>query len=196
LAPEAHPLAAAVHRRSLTNLVTWPLTGHLPPQLRSFTSKVPRRGPAATHPSLGADERTRFFDHLLAVAERGIDAREPLLRRQAVYLLGFDRRPQVADWLRGEWQRAGRVPGQGGQISALMEARSASVALASVGDSAHLHDFVSTTSGTMAEVANLNYWAYWIGELPDDQTDDGFMLSDDPGALGWRPAAAAPGGAD
>ncbi|RZS37076.1 hypothetical protein EV193_106312 [Herbihabitans rhizosphaerae] len=30
-----------------------------------------------------------------------------------------------------------------------------------------------------AGVANLNYWAYWIGELSDDQTSDVFMLDDD-----------------
>ncbi|MET0237425.1 MAG: hypothetical protein ABW224_22435 [Kibdelosporangium sp.] len=29
------------------------------------------------------------------------------------------------------------------------------------------------------EVANLNYWAHWIGELTDEQTDDAFMLDED-----------------
>jgi hypothetical protein len=28
-------------------------------------------------------------------------------------------------------------------------------------------------------VANLNYWAHWIGELSEDQTSDDFMLDDD-----------------
>ena len=32
---------------------------------------------------------------------------------------------------------------------------------------------------TRAEIANLNYWAHWIGELDDDQTSDTFMLDDD-----------------
>ncbi|WP_406634823.1 hypothetical protein [Amycolatopsis sp. WGS_07] len=64
-------------------------------------------------------------------------------------------------------------------MTSLLEARSASVALASTGDGTHLHDFVSRTAGTRAEVANLNYWAHWIGELPDDQSDDRFMAEAD-----------------
>jgi hypothetical protein len=61
----------------------------------------------------------------------------------------------------------------------LLEARSASVALASTGDGAYLHDFVARTTDTRAELANLNYWAHWIGELSDEQADDGFMFADD-----------------
>ncbi|MET8764287.1 helix-turn-helix transcriptional regulator [Lentzea sp. NPDC004782] len=43
--PNVHPLAASVHRKTLTNLITWPFTGQLPPELHGFTPKVPRRGP-------------------------------------------------------------------------------------------------------------------------------------------------------
>jgi hypothetical protein len=60
-----------------------------------------------------------------------------------------------------------------------LEARSASVALASAGDGTHLHDFVDHMADTRAEVANLNYWAHWIGELNDEQTNDAFMLGGD-----------------
>jgi hypothetical protein len=42
-----------------------------------------------------------------------------------------------------------------------------------------LHDFVDHTTDTRAEVANLNYWAHWIGELNDEQTSDVFMLDAD-----------------
>jgi hypothetical protein len=115
----------------------------------------------------------------LTVAERGVHADEALLRRQAVYLLGFDGRPQVVDWLRAEWNRAGRRPVKDGDITGLLEARSASVALASAGDRTHLHDFVDHTTDTRAEVANLNYWAHWIGELNEEQTSDVFMLDED-----------------
>lgn len=176
---DTHPLAASVHRWTITNLITWPITGKIPQHLHEFTSKVSRRGPAPTYPSLGADERTRFLDHLLTVAERGTHADEALLRRQAVYLLGFDGRPQVVDWLRAELNRAGRRAVQHGDITGLLWTRSASVALASAGDHTHLHDFVDHTTDARAEVANLNYWAYWIGELNDGQTSDAFMLDDD-----------------
>jgi len=176
---DTHPLAASVHRWAITNLITWPITGKMPQHLHEFTSKVSRRGPAPAYPSLGADERTRFFDHLLTVVERGTRVDEVLLRRQAVYLLGFDGRPQVVDWLRAEWNRAGRRPVCHGDITGLLEARSASVALASAGDDAHLHDFVDHMTDPCAAVANLNYWAHWIGELHDEQTSDAFMLDDD-----------------
>ncbi|HEY0450600.1 helix-turn-helix transcriptional regulator [Actinophytocola sp.] len=176
---ETHPLAARVHRRTLTNLITWPITRTLPQQLEEFASKVPRRGPVASHPSLAAEEQHRFFDHLLTVVERGRRTDEPLLRRQAVYLLGFDGRLQVVDWLRDEWRRAWRSTVRDGNITGLLEARSASVALASAGDSTHIHDFVDQTIDTRAEVANLNYWAHWIGELSEEQTSDAFMSNDD-----------------
>ncbi|MBB5807972.1 hypothetical protein F4560_007740 [Saccharothrix ecbatanensis] len=42
--PDHHPLAAAVHRKTITNLITWPFTGTTPPQLADFTSKVPGGG--------------------------------------------------------------------------------------------------------------------------------------------------------
>lgn len=177
--PELHPLAASVHRKTLTNMITWPFTGHLPSELGMFAPKVPRRGPVAFGPAISADARTRFFDHLMTVAERGMRSNEALLRRQAVYLLGFDRRSEVTQWLRREWATASRRAIADGDVTRLLEARSASVALASIGDSTHLHDFVARTSDTDAEVANLNYWAHWIGELPDDQTDDHFMAQAD-----------------
>ncbi|MFC7617065.1 multiprotein-bridging factor 1 family protein [Actinokineospora soli] len=176
---DTHPLAASVHRRTITNLITWPITGKLTRHLHEFTPKVSRRGPQPLHPSLSAEERNRFFDHLLTVAERGKHPDEALLRRQAVYLLGFDGRPRATSWLRGEWQRAGRRPIKHGDITGLLEARSASVALASVGDGTCIHDFVEHATDTSAEIANLNYWAHWVGELDDEQISDSFMLQQD-----------------
>jgi hypothetical protein len=178
--PRTHPLAAHVHRRSLTNLITWPLTGVLPPQLVEFRPRTRRSGPVAEHPSLATEATTRFFDHLVTTAERSIRPEDALLRRQAVYLLGFDRRPHIVDRLRQEWRRAGSGSVRENDVPALLVARSASVALASVGDTGQLHDFVAATSGTFAEVTNLNYWAYWIGELAGDRTTDDFMAADDP----------------
>jgi len=177
--PVTHPLAHGVHRWTITNLITWPIIGKMPQHLDEFTRRAPRRGPVPAQPVLGAEERARFLDHLRTVAERARKESEALLRRQAVYLLGFDGRPQVVDWLHAEWNRAGRrrVPGE--DLTGLMEARSASVALAVTGDSTHLHDFVRRMTDDRAEIANLNYWAYWIGELSDRQADDHFMLDAD-----------------
>lgn len=132
---DGHPLAASVHRWTITNLITWPILGKMPQHLHTLAATNRRRGPAPAEPSLSAEERTRFFDHLLVVAERGQKQSESLLRRQAVYLLGFDGRPKIVEWLRSEWRRAGRHTFEREGITGLLEARSASVALASAGDS-------------------------------------------------------------
>jgi hypothetical protein len=72
-----------------------------------------------------------------------------------------------------------RRPPRDGDLTALMKARSASVALAVAGDSSRLDDLVQHMDGEPAQVANLNYWAHWIGELEGEQADDSFMLSTD-----------------
>jgi hypothetical protein len=181
---DQHPLAASVHRRSLTNLITWPIAGALPAQLAGLASRTRRRGPVPSRPVLYADEQQRFFEHMLTVAEQGTRPEHALLRRQAVYLLGFDARQHTTEWLRTEWRRATKRRPADGDIPSLLEARSASVALASVGHPDVLRDFVSALPSRRADVANLNYWAYWIGELSDDQADDGFMLAADPRSWG------------
>ena len=179
VAADTHPLAASVHRWTLTNLITWPIIGRTPQHLQVFTTAMRRRGPTPSAPTLGAEEKTRFLDHLLTLAERSTRTEEALLRRQAVYLLGFDPRPHVVDWLRAEWQRAGRWTAAPADVTGLLEARSACVALASAGDGSRLDDFVAHMTDDRAETANLNYWAHWIGELHDEQTDDAFMLDAD-----------------
>jgi transcriptional regulator with XRE-family HTH domain len=180
---DPHPLAASVQRHSLINLVTWPITGQTPPQLAHLAPRHTPRGPTATHPTLYADERQRFFDHLLAVAESGAHAGDPLLRRQAVYLLGFDTRPAVTAWLRDEWQRVTHRQSKEG-IAAQLDVRTASVALASNGDGESLHNFVANLSSHRHDTVNLNYWAYWIGEIADEQPNDDFMLTTDPRSWG------------
>ncbi|MEU4621306.1 helix-turn-helix transcriptional regulator [Actinoplanes sp. NPDC023801] len=177
--PDNHPLAASVHRWTLTNLILWPILGRTPSHLHEFVVQIPRRGPAPLRPVLTAEERTRFLDHLLTVAEQATRTDEVLLRRQAVYLLGFDGRSEVVDWLRAEWHRAGRTRPLERDIAGLLEVRSASVALAVAGDSTHLYDFVEKMTDQFQQAANLNYWAYWIGELSDEQTDDAFMADAD-----------------
>jgi transcriptional regulator with XRE-family HTH domain len=48
--PDTHPLAASVHRRTITNLITWPIIGRIPEHLHNFTSKTLRHGPEPAHP--------------------------------------------------------------------------------------------------------------------------------------------------
>ncbi|MBP2474394.1 transcriptional regulator with XRE-family HTH domain [Crossiella equi] len=175
---EDHPLAQSVHRRDLTNMITWPFTGLAPPSLRALDRQAHhRRGPVPDRPVLSAEESGRFFDHLLvtADAEAGVED-NALQRRQAVYLLGFDERPDTAEWLGTEQRRALRRAGRTDHVPSWVEVRSSAIALTRYGDRDPLRAFVRTALTNEAqEIANLNYWAYWVGEVSDVQTDDGFM---------------------
>jgi hypothetical protein len=175
---EHHPLSATVHRRDLTNLITWPLTGVLPSQLETFNLPRPaRRGPVAPQPVLGVEERSRLFDHLLVLADARRAPEDHLLRRQAIYLLAFDEAPHTKQWLTGEYSRAMRLAGRVDDIRSWVFVRSSAVALTRGGDRDPLLAFVTAgLSGDDKEIANLNYWAYWVGEIAEIHTDDSFML--------------------
>ncbi|MGH3589240.1 MAG: hypothetical protein ACRDQ0_23260, partial [Pseudonocardia sp.] len=134
-------------------------------------------------PTLTEDERTRFFDHLLVTADANYN-KGALARRQAIYLLGFDSRPSTSEWLRAEHTRALRNTGRGDNISSCVVVRSSAVALAYSGDREPLRAFLQRTSATdRLEQANLNYWAYWVGEIDGVQANDEFMGRVDP--QGW-----------
>lgn len=99
-----------------------------------------------------------------------------LLRRQAIYLLGFDRRSSKAGWLHAEQRRALRNAGRTDHIASWVSVRPSAVALATRGDSDPLRAFVRQSLATEhQEQANLNYWAYWVGEIDIVQVDDDFM---------------------
>lgn len=176
--PEHHPLAASVHRHTLTSLITWPFTGLVPVKL----AKIPRqqgtrRGPVADRPALSTDERTRFFDHLLVTADAHRNDDNALLRRQAIYLLGFDQRPGSAEWLTDEQHQAMRNVRRDNHVASWVSVRSSAIALALKGNRDPLHAFVATALTNEAqETANLNYWAYWVGEISEAQIDDDFMV--------------------
>lgn len=179
--PRHHSLAASVHRQSLTSLITWPLTGVTPKRLASISRKSTRRGPTAPHPVLGDTERRRLFDHLLVTADGYRDEGNALLRRQAIYLLGFDLRSDSADWLTVEQHRAVRQVGRSDCVPSWVTVRSSAVALARGGNRDPLQAFVSTgLNNDIQETANLNYWAYWVGEGQETYVDDDFMLRRDP----------------
>jgi len=180
--PHDHLLATSVHRRKITNLITWPFTGIAPPEVAQMASRRhARRGPVSNHPVLGAEERTRFFDHLMVMADANRNDETALLRRQAIYLLGFDQRPETVAWLTDEQRRAVSSAGPADDVPSWLAVRSSAVALASTGNRDPLAAFVSTgLADDTQEAANLNYWAYWVGEISDVQVDDGFMAPDRP----------------
>lgn len=172
--PQVHSLASAVHRRSLVNLVTWPFTGITPPQLRDLPA-TPGRGPVAAGPVLSNSDQDRFFDQMLATADAR--ASSAVLRRQASYLLGFDRRPSTAEWLGREHRQAMRRTVGEQDVPAGLAVRSAAVALARQGDTDPVNFFIENTlTSDMQALANLTYWAYWIGEIPDVYADDSFLV--------------------
>jgi transcriptional regulator with XRE-family HTH domain len=178
---DGHPLGATVHQCKLNNLITWPFTGIVPAPLRDFVTVRARRGPVPDRPTLAEDERTRFFDHLLATADANPHEYAPLPRRQAIYLLGFDTRTSTAEWLRAELLRALRDASHTDHVPSWVVVRSSAVALAYSGDRDPLRAFLQRTLDTdQMERANLNYWAYWVGEIDGIQVDDEFMVRVDP----------------
>jgi len=165
-----------VHRRDLTNLITWPFTGNLPARLAGLPRPTGRRGPVADRPVLGAEERDRFFDHLLRMAGSCRSEADAVPRRQAIYLLGFDCRDSSGRWLRDEHRAAAHAVGRSESVQSWVSVRSSAVALAQDGDRDPLEWFV--TRGLVderQEIANLNYGAYWVGEIDRTYVDDGFM---------------------
>jgi transcriptional regulator with XRE-family HTH domain len=175
--PRTHPLGVAVVRRSLLALVTWPFTGVPPAPLRALGAPL-GRGPVPTHPQLSVAMKERFFDHMLTAADSSRGPEGALLRRQAVYLLGFDDRPGTMAWLTGEFHRIVRSNGASETPAGFLLGRGAALGLARQGDLDPIRRFIGTDLSHQQQVAaNLVYWAYWLGELPDAYSSDGDMLT-------------------
>jgi len=179
---DEHPLGVMLHQSTLTNLIIWPFTGILPAELGVLPQRVrTRRGPVPDRPTITEEERTRFFDHLLVTADSYSYEDAALARQQAVYLLGFDTRVSTAEWLHVEQLRALRNAGRIDRVPSWVAVRSSAVALAYTGDRDPLATFVRQALITdRQEQANLNYWAYWVGEIESIQVDEEFMVCVDP----------------
>ena len=179
--PAAHPLGSWVLSRPLTQMTAWPISGRVPDELKEAARPRGRRGPVPAGPVLTADERRRVLAHLQAVAERASRSSpdELLLRRQAYYLLGFDPSPATAEWLAGMYRADQRAlpPPRSWSVTWPL-ARSTASALTRVGDPEPMRRFIADQLRDDAgEAANLNYWAFWTGELDEQQASDAFIGS-------------------
>ncbi|WP_194921592.1 transcriptional regulator [Catenulispora rubra] len=171
-----HPLGAYVHRREVVELVAWPLSCRTPTAIAAVSSSSrQRRGPVPTGPELAVPERAQVFDHLRRVAEasRGSDT-AGLLHRQALYLQSYDRRPDAGAWMAEQYRLLPRQ--RSGWSPQWPAARTLAASLVRYGNAGTLIDFSHYGLADEAgHIANLNYWAYWVGELSLIERDDSFM---------------------
>ena len=183
--PAAHPLACWVPKGSFAYMLAWPFTGQRPIAFEHQALRS-RRGPVAQAPALTAEERMRFFQHLRVTAERSHADREldetggTLLRRNVYYSLSWNQSNETMAWLRELEQReAGRLGRFDTWSPSWTAARSLVVARARQGDKEPLRHFIRTAlSSDACQAANLNYWAYWIGETTETYSSDEFMAGD------------------
>ncbi|MEV7915248.1 helix-turn-helix domain-containing protein [Streptomyces griseus] len=182
-----HPLGSWVHTRDTAHMIAWALNGTVPPAL-ARRAATGRRGPVAKAPLLSAPDRSVFFARLREIAESALHAGEDglLLHRQCLYLCSYDLGSEAASWMAQDLLSSRDLTSVRGWTPRWATARSTATALARLGDHQPLLDFIDRglAGDDSAEIANLNYWAYWFGSIREAQPDDGFMRH---GPSNWEP---------
>jgi transcriptional regulator with XRE-family HTH domain len=179
-----HPLGWTVMTHTLVEMLAWPMTGRMPEVVRKTARVASRRGPVASAPVLTAAARESFFTNLFVLADRAVQPDGPiaLLRRQATFLLGFDATDRATTRV-ARSMKPDYFSRTCGWSPSWPVARSVAASLARLGDVDPLRAFIAHAhpDGT-CELAGLNYWAYWVGEIAGGQRSDQFML----GTHRWR----------
>lgn len=171
--PDSHPLGLIVPDRVTTELLAWPLSGQPPRQLRLTD--------AALHvPRADRNELAAALRRVADLAGYGT-VRSAMLRRQVKFLVSSH--DQSAEWLADQEKRdANRVGDLRDWSPEWAVARSAAVAAAHAGDLDPLLEFSERGLATdTTRLANLRYWAYWVGEITDPWDSDASMTSNDEG---------------
>jgi transcriptional regulator with XRE-family HTH domain len=177
--PEGHLLGGWVVTRPFTEMTAWPIGAATPHAVERSTRRASRHGPVPSGPAFGVDEWQHIITHLQTIAERADRgaAAGLLLARQAYYLLGFDTSPGTLSWLAQMYRidRQAVQPASGWSPNWPL-ARSTASALTRLGDPEPMRRFITDQLCDEAgERANLNYWAFWVGDFSEQQTKDAFI---------------------
>jgi transcriptional regulator with XRE-family HTH domain len=178
------PLAGSVMTNGVSQMFGWLILSHEPSRITRNRKANRRRGPVAVGPSLANDERQLFFQKLREAGDFAHSRPDRvLLHRQTCFLSSLERGEAAASWLAGVAER-GALSSRRGWSPKWPEVRSLATSLARQGDPELLRAFIEQAyQDDECRLAELNYWAYWVGEISARQSDDLFMV--DPG-LRWH----------